>query len=417
MCAAPACDDADMSAARKILFVDRDGTLIVEPPDQQIDAYEKLAFVDGVIAALQRCIGAGYELVMITNQDGLGTDSFPQPHFDGPHELMLRIFASQGIRFREILIDRSFGHEGRDTRKPGVGLVRHFLADDGWSRVQSAMVGDRATDDQFAANLGIRSFRLDTAEWDWSAIAHELCAAPRRARVERNTKETRIAVEVDLDLIAEPRVQTGIGFFDHMLEQIGKHGGFALRLKCTGDTHIDEHHTIEDCALALGEALRKALGDKRGIGRYGAAAEAAAAGTGLMPIGIDEHHLIDSELASARSVASGNSDGSAETVEAPVTITLPMDETIARAALDLSGRAYFVFDGGFPRDRVGDIPTELVPHFFRSLCDALGANLHLAVRGENAHHMVEACFKSVARALRTALRREGAELPSTKGTL
>jgi imidazoleglycerol-phosphate dehydratase / histidinol-phosphatase len=385
MRAAPACDDADMSAARKILFVDRDGTLIVEPPDQQIDAYEKLAFVDGVIAALQRCIAAGYELVMITNQDGLGTDSFPQSHFDGPHELMLRIFASQGIRFREILIDSSFGHEGRDTRKPGVGLVRHFLADDGWSRARSAMVGDRATDDQFAANLGIRSFRLDTAEWDWSAIAHELCDAPRRARVERNTKETRIVVEVDLDRAAEPHVQTGIGFFDHMLEQIGKHGGFALTLKCTGDTHIDEHHTIEDCALALGEALRKALGDKRGIGRYGAAAEAAVAG--------------------------------ADIVEPLVTITLPMDETIARAALDLSGRAYFVFDGGFPRDRVGDIPTELVPHFFRSLCDALGANLHLAVRGENAHHMVEACFKSVARALRTALRREGAELPSTKGTL
>ncbi len=177
------------------------------------------------------------------------------------------------------------------------------------------MVGDRETDDQFAANLGIRSFRLDTAEWTWNAIAHELCDAPRRARVERNTKETRIAVEVDLDRTAEPNVQTGIGFFDHMLEQIGKHGGFALTLKCTGDTHIDEHHTIEDCALALGEALRRALGDKRGIGRYGAAAEAAGAGANI--------------------------------VEAPVTITLPMDETIARAALDLSGRAYFVFDGAF----------------------------------------------------------------------
>jgi imidazoleglycerol-phosphate dehydratase/histidinol-phosphatase len=385
-----------MSAARKILFVDRDGTLIVEPPDQQIDAYEKLAFVDGVVAALQRCVAAGYELVMITNQDGLGTDSFPQAHFDGPHELMLRIFASQGISFREILIDRSFSHEGRDTRKPGVGLVRHFLADDGWSRGQSAMVGDRATDDQFAANLGIRSFRLDTGEWSWRTIAHELCEAPRRARVERNTKETRIAVEVDLDRRAEPRVHTGIGFFDHMLEQIGKHGGFALTLDCTGDTHIDEHHTIEDCALALGEALRKALGDKRGIGRYGAAAEASVA---------------------TETVADAAAGGGSTTAATPVTIALPMDETIARAALDLSGRAYFVFDGSFPRDRVGDVPTELVAHFFRSLCDALGANLHLAVRGDNAHHMVEACFKSVARALRVALRREGADLPSTKGTL
>lgn len=374
-----------MNALRKLLFVDRDGTLIVEPPDQQIDSFEKLALVEGVIPALRRCIEAGYELVMITNQDGLGSTSFPQAHFDGPHDLMLRIFASQGVTFREILIDPSFAHECRDTRKPGIGLVRHYLADDGWSRARSAMVGDRATDDQFAANLGIRSFRLDTGQWNWNAVAHELCDAPRRARVERDTKETRIAVEVDLDNPAEPKATTGIGFFDHMLEQLGKHGGFAMRLTCHGDTHIDEHHTIEDCALALGQALRQALGDKRGIGRYGDAAETAIA-------------------------------------ETAVAITLPMDETIARAALDLSGRAYFVFDGPppdgkFPRERVGEVPTELVPHFFRSLCDALGANLHLAVRGDNAHHMVEACFKVVARALRVALRREGSALPSTKGAL
>jgi imidazoleglycerol-phosphate dehydratase/histidinol-phosphatase len=370
---------------KKILFVDRDGTLIVEPADYQIDAYEKLALVDGVIPALARIAAAGYELVMITNQDGLGTDSFPQHTFDGPHALMMRIFASQGIRFREVLIDPSFAREGRDTRKPGTGLVRHYLADDSWSRAQSAMVGDRETDAQFAANLGIRCFRLDTKEWDWNAIAHELCDAPRRASVRRDTKETRIAVQVDLDRAAEPKVHTGLGFFDHMLEQIGKHGGFALNLDCEGDTHIDEHHTIEDCALALGSALRQALGDKRGIGRYGAAAESGQGATA-------------------------------------VDIVLPMDETIARAAVDLSGRAYFVFDGPppngtFPRDRVGDIPTELVPHFFRSLCDTLGANLHLAVRGDNAHHMVEACFKSVARALRVALHREGSELPSTKGAL
>jgi imidazoleglycerol-phosphate dehydratase/histidinol-phosphatase len=377
-------------SARKLLFVDRDGTLIVEPADFQIDAFEKLALVDDVIPSLKRCIAAGYELVMITNQDGLGTPSLPQERFDGPHELMLRIFASQGIVFREVLIDPSFAHEGKDTRKPGTGLVRHYLADDGWSRAQSAMVGDRASDAQFAANLGIRSFRLDTGEWSWNAIAHELCDAPRRASVERNTRETRISVQVDLDSSAEPKVKTDLGFFDHMLEQLGKHGGFALTLRCEGDTHIDEHHTIEDCALALGQALRQALGDKRGIGRYGACAERAA--------------------------------GEQTTVESTIAITLPMDETIARAALDLSGRAYFVFDGPppdgkFPRDRVGDIPTELVPHFFRSLCDALGANLHLAVRGDNAHHMVEACFKSVARALRIALRREGSALPSTKGTL
>ena len=373
--------DFEMGSMRKLLFVDRDGTLIEEPADFQIDRYDKLAFVDDVIPALKRCVTAGYELVMITNQDGLGSASFPQADFDGPHELMLRIFASQGIRFREVLIDASFASDGKDTRKPGTGLVRHYLADDSWSRAQSAMVGDRATDAQFAANLGIRGFRLDTGEWGWNDIAHELCDAPRRATVERNTRETRISVQVDLDTATEPRVKTGLGFFDHMLEQLGKHGGFALNLRSEGDTHIDEHHTIEDCALALGQALRQALGDKRGIGRYGAAAN------------------------------------SAQDDEMRVAITLPMDETIARAALDLSGRAYFVFDGSFPRDRVGDIPTELVPHFFRSLCDTLGANLHLAVRGDNAHHMVEACFKAVARALRVALRREGSELPSTKGVL
>jgi imidazoleglycerol-phosphate dehydratase/histidinol-phosphatase len=364
-------------SARKILFVDRDGCLIEEPPDQQIDTYEKFALLPGVIAALQSCVAAGYELVMVTNQDGLGTERFPQAHFDGPHALLLQILKSQGIVFREVLVDISFAHEGRDTRKPGIGLVRHFLRDDSWSRAASAMVGDRDTDIAFADNLGIRGFKLGEGNWTWADIAHVLCAAPRRAQVERVTRETRIRVDVDLDRAAAPVVASGLDFFDHMLEQLGKHGGFALNLRCAGDTHIDEHHTVEDCALALGQALRQALGDKRGIGRYGDAVEGGEA----------------------------------------VAITLPMDETLARAALDLSGRAYFVFDGHFPRERVGDLPTELVVHFFRSLCDGLAANLHLAVRGDNAHHMVEACFKAVARALRIALRREGRDLPSTKGVL
>lgn len=352
---------------RKILFIDRDGCLIEEPADFQIDSFEKFALLPGVIAALQRIVGAGYELVMVTNQDGLGTDSFPEAHFTGPHELLMRILASQGIRVREVLIDRSFPHENLDTRKPGVGMLRHYLADDGWSRAASAMVGDRETDLLFAANMGVRGFRVGPQGLAWDEIAHQLLDAPRMATVERNTRETRITVSVNLDKTAEPQVHTGLGFFDHMLEQIGKHGGFALALRCDGDTHIDEHHTIEDCALALGQALRQALGDKRGIGRYG--------------------------------------------------FVLPMDESQASAALDLSGRPYFVFEGQFPRERVGEVPTELVPHFFRSLCETLGANLHLSVRGENAHHMVEACFKVVARALRQAIRREGSELPSTKGAL
>jgi imidazoleglycerol-phosphate dehydratase / histidinol-phosphatase len=353
--------------SRKILFVDRDGCLIEEPADEQIDSYEKLALLPGVVAALQRCAAAGYELVMVTNQDGLGTASFPEAQFAGPHELLLRLLASQDIRFREVLIDRSFPRDGKDTRKPGVGMLRHYLADDGWSRAASAMVGDRETDLQFAANMGVRGFRCGPQGSTWSEIAHQLLDAPRVATIERNTKETRIRVSVNLDHVAEPKVHTGLGFFDHMLEQIGKHGGFALELRCEGDTHIDEHHTIEDSALALGQALKQALGDKRGIGRYG--------------------------------------------------FTLPMDEAQASATLDLSGRAYFVFEGTFPRERVGEVPTELVPHFFRSLCETLGANLHLAVRGDNAHHMVEACFKVVARMLRQAIRREGSELPSTKGTL
>ena len=353
--------------SRKLLFLDRDGCLVVEPADEQLDRFDKFDLMPGVVAALQRCVAAGYELVMVTNQDGLGTASFPEADFAGPQALLLRILASQGVRFHEILIDRSFEHEERDTRKPGTGMLRHYLADDGWSRAESALVGDRETDMQLAASLGVQGVCVGAAGLDWPEIAHRLLDRPRTGKVERVTRETRVTVQVDLDRTDDPAVSTGIGFFDHMLEQLGKHGGFALRLRCEGDTRVDEHHTVEDCGLALGEALRRALGDKRGIARYG--------------------------------------------------FSLPMDESVADARLDLSGRACFVFEGSFPRDRVGELPTEMVPHFFRSVCDALGANLQLAVRGENAHHMVEACFKVVARSLRQALRRDGEVLPSTKGTL
>ena len=354
-----------------ILFIDRDGTLIEEPADFQIDAYEKIRFVKDVVPALLKLRDAGYQFVIVTNQDGLGSESYPRASFDGPNDLMLQIFESQGIRFRDVLIDCSWPQDNAPTRKPGIGLVLPYLQDRSidWSR--SAMVGDRETDIAFAENLRIRGFQLRTAqfggEWDWSGIAHELADAPRRASVQRDTKETKIRVEVDLDRVAEPAIATGLPFFDHMLEQIGKHGGFALKVQTDGDLHIDEHHTVEDTGLALGQALKEALGDKRGIGRYG--------------------------------------------------FTLPMDETLASAALDFSGRPYFVFSGEFKRERVGDLPTELVPHFFRSVCDASGLNLNLQVHGENDHHKVEACFKSFARALRQAIKREGAELPSTKGAL
>jgi len=354
-----------------ILFVDRDGTLIEEPADFQIDAYEKIRFVRDVIPAMLKLRDAGYQFVIVSNQDGLGSEGYPQASFDGPNDLMLQIFASQGIVFRDVLIDATWPHDNAPTRKPGIGMMLPYLQDRSIDWARSGMVGDRPTDIQFAENMKIRGFQLRTeqfgGQWDWNGIAHELADAPRRATVQRNTKETRIRVEVDLDCTAEPQTHTGLPFFDHMLEQIGKHGGFALSVQAEGDLHIDEHHTIEDTGLALGQALREALGDKRGIGRYG--------------------------------------------------FTLPMDETLASAALDFSGRPYFVFEGEFKRERVGDMPTELVPHFFRSLCDAAGLNLHLSVRGDNDHHKVEACFKALARALRQALPRQGTALPSTKGAL
>ena len=365
---------------RRILFVDRDGTLIEEPHDFQVDAYEKVRFVPGMLPALLRLRDAGYEFVMVTNQDGLGTPSFPRAAFEGPQRLLLQLLESQGIRFAEVLVDESFEHEGKPTRKPGIGMLLHYLRDRGVDLANSAVVGDRETDLQLARNLGCRGFRLGPGFADWDAVAHALADAPRTARVERATRETRIVAEVDLDRAAEPRVATGLGFFDHMLEQLGKHGGFALALRCEGDLHVDEHHTVEDCALALGQALREALGDKRGIARYG----------------------------------DGGDTGGAEV---PACLVLPMDEARASAAIDLSGRPCFVFEGTFTRSEVGGLATELVPHFFRSLCETGGITLHLAVRGENAHHQVEACFKAVARALRRALPRAGRELPSTKGTL
>ncbi|WP_433851710.1 bifunctional histidinol-phosphatase/imidazoleglycerol-phosphate dehydratase HisB [Stenotrophomonas nitritireducens] len=354
-----------------ILFVDRDGTLIEEPADFQIDAYEKIRFVRNVIPAMLRLRDAGYQFVIVSNQDGLGSDSYPQASFDGPNDLMLQIFASQGIVFRDVLVDPSWPADNSPNRKPGIGMMLPYLQDRSIDWARSAMVGDRPTDIQFADNMRIRGFQLRTAqfggEWDWDGIAHELADAPRRATVQRDTKETQIRVSVDLDRVAASKIDTGLPFFDHMLDQIGRHGGFALEIQARGDLHIDEHHTIEDTGLALGQALREALGDKRGIGRYG--------------------------------------------------FTLPMDETLASAALDFSGRPYFVFEGAFRRERVGDMPTELVPHFFRSLCDAAGLNLNLKVEGDNDHHKVEACFKALARALRQAIRREGTELPSTKGAL
>jgi imidazoleglycerol-phosphate dehydratase/histidinol-phosphatase len=350
-------------AERKILFVDRDGTIIAEPPDFQIDSVEKFALLPGVIPALIALRDAGWRFVMVTNQDGLGTKKYPLRKWDQVQALLMGVLDSQGIRFDAVLVCPHFEKDGCECRKPRLGLLKKQLADAGWDRSRSAVIGDRDTDLKLAQNMGIRGIKMGT----WPKIAAMLLGERREAKTERVTKETAIKVWVDLDSTDETKIDTGIGFFDHMLEQLSKHGGFSLKLSVKGDLHIDEHHTVEDVGLAVGAALRKALGDKVGIGRYG--------------------------------------------------FTLPMDETLASAAVDLSGRAHFKFTGKFPREAVGGLPTEMVPHFFRSLSDSLGATLHLTVTGQNAHHMVEACFKAVGRALRPAFKVGGGGLPSTKGTL
>jgi imidazoleglycerol-phosphate dehydratase / histidinol-phosphatase len=351
-----------------VLFIDRDGTLIEEPADLQVDALGKIRFMPGVFAALNELRRHGFRLAMVTNQDGLGTSSFPQEAFEESQRFILEVFKAQGIEFDAIFICPHFLAAECECRKPKIGLVKDYIRRADITLEGSAMLGDRETDLQFARNLGIRGLlvrRHGGPAESWPEVVRVLTS--RQAYVERRTKETQIEVRVGLDETAPIQIDTGIGFFDHMLEQLAKHGGFALQLSCKGDLHIDEHHTVEDCALALGEALRKALGTKMGIARYG--------------------------------------------------FLLPMDEAEAKVAIDLSGRAWAQFEGRFSREQVGGLPTELVPHFFHSLAEALRAAVHVSISGENAHHMVEACFKSVGRALRQALRREGNDLPTTKGVL
>ena len=366
----PAARVTMMAERQKVLFVDRDGTLIEEPPDNQVDALEKVRLVPHVVPSMLRLRDAGFRFVMVSNQDSLGSDAFPQADFDRCHEHVLALFASQGIHFDHVFVCPHTADEGCDCRKPRTGLLTRFLAASTLDLTRSAVVGDRDTDLELAANIGLRGCLLradDDYAHSWPGIVEQLLTDLRTHTVERKTLETSIRVTVNLDADGPVEIDTGIGFYDHMLEQIAKHGGFGLRLACRGDLHIDEHHTVEDTAIGLGTALRGALGDKRGIARYG--------------------------------------------------FLLPMDESEAQVSLDLSGRPYFVFQGSFPRDSVGGLPTELVPHFFRSLAESLGAALHVSVRGENAHHMVEASFKAVGRALRQAIRREGQALPSTKGIL
>ncbi len=350
------------------LFIDRDGTLIEEPPDNRVDALHKVRFMPGVFAALAELSRRGYQLAMVTNPDGLGTERFPRAAFHEAQDFILDAFRSQGIRFDGVFLCPHEASEGCACCKPKPELLEEYIREADVDLARSAVIGDRATDLELAANLGMRGFRVrrhGVPAETWPEIVAELVS--RRAEVDRETKETRVKVRVNLDRAAPPFVRTGLHFFDHRLGQLASHGGFALELTARGDLEVDEHHTVEDSALALGEALRRALGDKLGIARYG--------------------------------------------------FVLPMDEAEAAVVMDLSGRPFVEFGGRFNRAAVGKFPTELVPHFFRSLADSLRATIHVSVRGENAHHMIEACFKGMGRSLRQAIRLEGQELPSTKGLL
>jgi imidazoleglycerol-phosphate dehydratase/histidinol-phosphatase len=337
--------------SQKILFIDRDGTIISEPPtDYQVDRMEKLAFEKNAIPALLALQAAGYQLVMITNQDGLGTDSFPQADFDGPHNLMMQILRSQGVNFSDILICPHMPEDNCDCRKPKTKMVEAWLAAGALDTANSFVIGDRLTDIQLAQNMGIQGLRYGAEGEDWDAIQARLTQRDRYALVQRNTKETQIKVEVWLDREGGSKINTGVGFFDHMLDQIAVHGGFRMNIDVKGDLYIDDHHTVEDTGLALGEALLKALGDKRGIGRFG--------------------------------------------------FVLPMD-----------------FKAEFSYQRVGDLSTEMVEHFFSSLSYAMMSTLHLKTKGRNDHHRVESLFKAFGRTLRQAIRVEGNTLPSSKGVL
>ena len=352
--------------SKKIIFLDRDGTLIDEPDDKQIDCISKLSLKRNVIPALLILKDAGYLFVMVTNQDGLGTKSFEQNRFDVPQTMLVNIFKSQGIIFDDICICPHIENDACECRKPRLGLVMNYLRSDKIDFTRSYVIGDRESDIQLARNMGIMGI-LYQETCDWLEIARKIVDQPRCAQISRETAETNVLVALDLDRSNVINIATGLGFFDHMLEQLAKHGGFSLAIDVKGDLNVDEHHTVEDTALALGSALRTALGDKLGINRYG--------------------------------------------------FLLPMDEASAEISLDLSGRPYFVFSGLFNREKVGDLPTELVSHFFRSLSENLAAAIHIKVTGENAHHMVESIFKGFGRALKQAIQKQGNELPSTKGIL
>lgn len=354
---------------KKVLFIDRDGTLIKEPADEQIDAFEKLEFLPGVFYYLRRIRElTDFELVMVSNQDGLGTSSFPEETFWPVHNFILKTLQGEGITFDAIYIDRHFPEDNAPTRKPGTGMLTAYMQGD-YDLAHSYVIGDRATDAELAHNLGCTPLILDGERVTWKEVAERIIGGERTAEVHRVTKETDVYVRVDLDGTGACAVDTGLKFFDHMLEQIAHHGGVDLTIRVKGDLQVDEHHTMEDTALALGDCLRQCLGDKRGIGRYG--------------------------------------------------FTLPMDDCLCQVALDFGGRPWLVWNADFKRERIGDVPTEMFLHFFKSLSDTARMNLNVQADGENEHHKIEGIFKAFARAIRMAVHRDfnHFQLPSSKGQL
>lgn len=371
---------------KKILFIDQDGTIITEPEDEKLDSIEKLEFLPGAITYLGKIANEmDYELVLVTNQDGLGTPYLPEEKFFPAHNKMLSILKNEGIVFREICIDRTFPEAKAPTRKPGTGMVKHYLNGD-FDIANSYMIGDRFTDGLLAANLGCKAIHIQcpssknhVAGWNgqkdtalhaahWKEIYDFLKQAGRKATVERRTKETAISVELNLDGTGSAAIDTGIGFLNHMLEQLPKHGGIDLHIRVKGDLHIDEHHTTEDTALALGEAFYQALGSKKGIARYG--------------------------------------------------FVIPMDDCLAQVAIDFGGRPWLEWDAEFKREKVGEMPTEMFRHFFKSFSDRAKCNLNIKAEGANEHHKIEAVFKAFAKSVKMAVKQEeNAGIPSTKGVL
>jgi len=368
---------------KKVLFIDRDGTIIWEPPDTfQIDSFDKLKFLRGVITWLGKIARElDYELVMVTNQDGLGTESYPEHTFWPVHNLMMQTLASEGIQFSEVCIDKTFEYENKPTRKPNTGLLTKYVSGS-YDLENSFVIGDRLTDVKLAQNLGAKSIliknydktegwenEIDAVVENWEEIYNFLKLPERKVSHTRNTNETKISIDLNLDGKGESTISTGIPFFDHMLEQIAKHGSIDLKINAKGDLHIDEHHTIEDIGIALGEAFLKALSNKKGIERYG--------------------------------------------------FLLPMDDCLAQVAIDFGGRNWIVWDAEFKREKIGEMPTEMFFHFFKSFSDAAKCNLNIKAEGQNEHHKIEAIFKGFAKAIKIAVKRDSnnMNLPSTKGVL